>query len=581
MRNKTIRRPEGRRWWVLSALALAAAGAFDAGCGGARDSDAPAAATASVAQPVVDCSTVPPSQAPSGIKQFITFTKDALNVFAAVSSKTPSGLGIASSAIAFVMNNIFGGGPDISGAINEIKQELDCVAQGLDWKVTALAWIDDQYGPVETAYMDLAQGFAPGSYDDVSSHQGTLESGQLPMFERTFVPSSTNGDGVWKGIVANHDPDLVDPDQVFDWRFGFPRFMSLIAKRVTIIANLNPQFISDGSRNPELEGTPGDPGYRLLLQQRLGQMIAGIRCGKVNRYDEFTNGDSRTRTTTYKYTDIACADVNTGLSAETQYTLQGTAACLIRDFWGTTFDETCMANLPDQQNLAKNLDTLRRSILSQMPVFEVQSMIDALYHFTHPTPDLTEAFGRVPAAADRGMCLDVINGDPTSGTPVWLYWCTGSVAQQWSFDRKAQTLTNTAFGKCLEVNPLIRLPLPFGGTLIIDNLWPGATPVIADCESPTPRRQQWSFDPESLVLRNGVGTVLEIQGGSVQPMNSILQGDYNGGAEQQWHADVSEGYCSNACTPGCQASCAGSGEQTGLCVGICIGGCVGDCMSVN
>jgi hypothetical protein len=485
-------------------------------------------------QAVVDCSSVPAAQPGSDIKQFVSIARDVLNIFGAASSK--NGFGVANGIIAFVMDSIYGGGSDISGAITQIKQELDCVATGLDWKVTALAWIDDQLGPVETAYMDLAHGFPIGSIDDVDSHQGTWESGQLPMFERTFVPSSTDGDGIWKGIISNHDPVLVDPGQVFDWRFGFPRFMSLIGKRITIIANLDPEFITNGTWNGELEGTAGDPGYRLLLQQRLQQMLSGVRCGKADRFKTVTDPITRRSDTTYLHTDIACADVNTGLSTVDQHTLEGTGACVISDIRGSHYDLACLANLADQQSVASTMDSLRRSLLSQMPIFEVQSMIDVLYHFTHPALDLTEALGRIPASGDVGTCLDVFNGDPTPGTAVWLYWCTWSVAQQWSYDRKLQTLTNTAFGKCLEVKPF-HIVFPPWIDFFLDNRLPGAPAVTADCISPPPLRQQWSYDPEVGVLRSAVGTVLEIQGGSVQPTNSVLMGDYSGEITQQWHAD--------------------------------------------
>ncbi|AKU99147.1 putative secreted hydrolase [Labilithrix luteola] len=46
------------------------------------------------------------------------------------------------------------------------------------------------------------------------------------------------------------------------------------------------------------------------------------------------------------------------------------------------------------------------------------------------------------------LCLDVQWGSAANGTPVWLWPCTGSVAQQWSYNSSTRQLT--AMGKCLE-----------------------------------------------------------------------------------------------------------------------------------
>jgi hypothetical protein len=133
--------------------------------------------------------------------------------------------------------------------------------------------------------------------------------------------------------------------------------------------------------------------------------------------------------------------------------------------------------------------------------------------------------------------LDVINGDPTSGTPVWLYWCNWSVAQQWSYDREAQTITNTAFGKCLQVRPnIIHFASP-PIDIVLDNRGRGAIAEISDCVSPPPTRQRWSYDPEGGVIHSAEGTVLDIQGANVVPQNPVFIWDYNGGIAQQWHAD--------------------------------------------
>jgi hypothetical protein len=187
-------------------------------------------------------------------------------------------------------------------------------------------------------------------------------------------------------------------------------------------------------------------------------------------------------------------------------------------------------------------------------------------------------------ASNPGLCLDVQWANPASGTPVWIWGCNGGSAQQWVYDRSAQTVVNPAFGKCLQARPVVLtipgIP-PFfpSQTFTLDNRSPGVQAEISDCISPPPLRQQWTYDPEGGTLRSALGTVLDIQWNDQQAGTLTWLWDYNGGAAQQWRADHSSTYCSNLCLPGCQTGCAGAGPGTGACVGSCMGGCVGNCMS--
>ncbi|MGR6970567.1 ricin-type beta-trefoil lectin domain protein [Streptomyces cynarae] len=78
--------------------------------------------------------------------------------------------------------------------------------------------------------------------------------------------------------------------------------------------------------------------------------------------------------------------------------------------------------------------------------------------------------GTVMAA---GKCMDVRDGSSTDGTPVQIYTCNGSPSQQWTYDQDTGELK--AFGKCLATSD--------GGTS-------NGTPLVIDtCDGST--TQQW------------------------------------------------------------------------------------------
>lgn len=518
------------------------------------------------------------SKSSSDTKQILTVAKDALNFVADASASTVNPAKLPADTFQTLIDLFFGSSPDVAGAINCLNQEVQCVAQGLDWKINAVAWSDDQYDPVSAALMDMppGPGFTTGSDDDWFSHTGTLDSGQLDMFSRIYVPSSTDGDGQWKKTISNSGPISTGSNQAFDWQAGFSRFTALVSRRLAIMAYLDPNFSLDGTRNGELEVDQfGNEGYRYLLRDRLNEMLDGVRCDTKDRFvtDYTGDGDCSGSIVEYQYTDIACADVNSGISAETTYAIPNANSCQV---WSgsscpdsASFDYNCLANLASQSDIGSNEDILRREVLAQMPVFEVHSMIDSLRRLTHPSvPDLTEGAGRIPLAANTGLCLDVPYADPTPGTPVQLYYCNGGAAQQWHYDRKAQTIVNSALGKCLQVRQSV---FNFWGTTFtVDNRSAGALAEISDCVSPPPARQQWTYDPEQGIIRSALGTVLDVQWNNQQAGTPVWLWDENDGSAQQWYSDRSNDYCNSIC----QEECVGDGPGTGACVGGCVGGCM-------
>jgi Ricin-type beta-trefoil lectin domain len=514
----------------------------------------------------------------SNTKLILTETKDLFSLAAAFYSKSPGS--IASGIFQFVNDTFFASppSPDIEGGINCLSEELQCVAQGLDWKITDIAWEDDQYVPVNDALMDIQTGFTTGSNDDNDSHDGAMDSGQIDMFSRVYIPSATDGDGQWKSIISNSAPDSTGNGEVFDWQGGFTRFTALIPERLSIIGYLDPNFQADGTRSAEIDGPQG---YRALLQGWLTEMVNGVHCD----WKDIGSGGGTVETQVgrYEYTNIACADVNSGISAEARYTVADASNCL--DCGGETPDSPpicvtdpyCLQSLPDYtwDNLSQ-MDPLSRAVKAQLPIFEVHSMIDSLYLVTHPSSDLTQAQGRIPVASNHGLCLDVQWGNPAAGTPVWIWGCSGSVAQQWSYNRQTSTITNTAFGMCLQVRP--------NGTT--DNLAAQAVAEISDCVYPVPLRQQWTYDPEKGAIRSALGTVLEIEQNNQQAGTFVWLADENDGPAQLWFADQTSTYCNDYCDrtcPGdcggsCSSSCSGAGPNTGQCIGACMSACMDACV---
>lgn len=471
----------------------------------------------------------------SQTKSILTDTKDLLTILGGFLTDKPNPANIAAGIVQFVSDAFFGSpaAANVAASINCLSDVDQCLAQGLDWTTTEIAWQDDQYSPMQTAMTNIQNGFAIGSNYDYGSQNATQDSGGPGMFARVYVPSATDGDGKWKSIVTNSAPEAMGNGAVFDWQAGFSRFTAMIPQRLAIIAYLDPNFQRDGSRTPEIAGTEG---YLPTLQGWLTMMKNGVTCDYKDR-NGVTSGTVETDGGRYAYTDVACADVNSGISAETRYTDSSAANCLECEYPPNggicVTDPNCLQSVTGYDGLELlAADPLRRAVEAQMPFFEVHSMIDSLYHITHPVPDLTTTMGRIPVKANHALCLDVQWANPASGTPVWIWGCNGTTAQQWSYNRQTTTITNVAFGKCLQVRPNA------DGS---DNRAEGAAAEISDCVSPVPLRQQWTYDPQIGVIRSALNTVLDIQANNRQAGTMVVLADDQDylidRSEQSWYAD--------------------------------------------
>jgi hypothetical protein len=508
------------------------------GCGPADETGAgePGAVGEPVGQSqeaiLVDCATTTPNDTFASVKEVVNLGKDVVKAY--YSEKAQDWFTVAKDIFEL------GGGPSIDEKIANMTSQLLCLAPALDWKMVELDY-NDKFAKVSAAWMEAQSvGFARQSYYDGSSHDATVASGGRAMWTRLYVSGDPPTSGPWKSIITNNQPDHPN-NQVFDWRMALPGFMRLMAARVAMIKMMDPNFDRNHAWDAELgDGDAFAPGYRGVLKARLQEMIAGVRCEYKDRLKLTGDAISRTASWSYDHTDIACADVNTGINMTTTFVRPDGPNCGSVDRLAQQNLPTltsCLAGLPSTaSSVAPLRDSLRRQVLRQLPIYQVQSAIDALFLYTHPGPDLGTS-GRIPLVANGGLCLAITGGNPAPGTPLQIYTCNGAGGQRFSYDRKTETIRNTALNQCLQVRPntFPFLPAPFN---VFDNLLPGAVLETANCASPPTPRQKWAYDPEQGIVRSEHGTVWDVQNGNLQAGTTVAMRDYNGTNAQKWRAEL-------------------------------------------
>jgi len=224
------------------------------------------------------------------------------------------------------------------------------------------------------------------------------------------------------------------------------------------------------------------------------QMISnGVQCASQD-YWYYSFGRS---TLNSKACNIVCADIyNRNLRAPT---LRRTRLSPTTDRRATLISSTCDAvGAGDYSN---TVATTRYQVESQLPLFQMKSMIDLLDTFLHTRLDLAQHFGRIELQAEQNLCIEVAGADPTPGTPLLLEPCNGSAAQQWTYDRVTGQISNPNLGTCLDVD----WASPLSRTTVWS--WPCTAPQGMPPRIDNPA-QQWTYDPETRLLLNALGTTL-------------------------------------------------------------------------
>ncbi|GAA4706112.1 lectin [Phytohabitans rumicis] len=120
-----------------------------------------------------------------------------------------------------------------------------------------------------------------------------------------------------------------------------------------------------------------------------------------------------------------------------------------------------------------------------------------------------------PITGLAGKCMDVAGAGTANGTPVQLYACNGTAAQQWT---RGADGTLRALGKCLDI----------AGPSTAD----GAQTHLWDCHGGT--SQQWTYTAGRDLTSVYAGKCLDVTGNSSADGTRLQIWTCTGGANQKW-----------------------------------------------
>ncbi|WP_329613030.1 RICIN domain-containing protein [Streptomyces brevispora] len=149
-----------------------------------------------------------------------------------------------------------------------------------------------------------------------------------------------------------------------------------------------------------------------------------------------------------------------------------------------------------------------------------------------PAQGAATATGQITGLA--GKCVDVAGASSANGTPVQLYDCNGSSAQQWSLGSDG---TVKALGKCLDVAS--------GGTAN------GSVVQLYDCNGSA--AQRWSVSGARDIVNPQADKCLDVTGNSSANGTRLQIWTCTGAANQKWTAPAVEGGGGTPGSPGAMA----------------------------
>jgi len=140
-----------------------------------------------------------------------------------------------------------------------------------------------------------------------------------------------------------------------------------------------------------------------------------------------------------------------------------------------------------------------------------------------PPPSPVWQPGQITPMADTGKCLDLVGGDTSNGTPIWLWDCNGNENQAWTFTSDSWMIVYQAdTSKCIDAG----------------DMSDGKQLQIWDCNGMD--QQIWGFDADSstIYLANSAGDAskcMDLAGSDTSAGNAIQIWDCNGEWNQQWY----------------------------------------------
>jgi hypothetical protein len=366
-------------------------------------------------------------------------------------------------------------------ATEKLETQINDVYTGLTYQ-NVLTRISLARRDAEKAFYNLSrgpEGYVPDETDNEDSRAGARALSNPESWHTVFIrPYDKRRDEALMSLLNKSCTDSKSPegciyrkadlypdavgDLVYDWSLGLPPLMLFVAYRVQVIAARYPDYFLDPTRTMEYRGLKLElEGYRDALIAHYYRILAGIRCGKYGRAAS------------------VCAQIHS-LYVDREAGSTG--------LWGY-------------------------AVYGDLPLYELQSLIDTLYRYTNPAhPDVTRNYHRLPSGKKPWLCLEA-RGVEFGPSSVFMNLCDGGRSQQWVYDRQRGTVTNSgsvanpASGECLDVSGGVaysdrwgyRGNLTGGGELRV-----GVSPCSAE------RRQQWTYDPERRVLTSAMGTALAV-----------------------------------------------------------------------
>jgi subtilisin family serine protease len=135
------------------------------------------------------------------------------------------------------------------------------------------------------------------------------------------------------------------------------------------------------------------------------------------------------------------------------------------------------------------------------------------------SPNLLLRLIHGPIVGMAGKCVDVQGGGIPNSTPVQLFECNGTPAQEWQYT--ASALYNARSGRCLDVR---------GGNMA------NSTPVqIFDCNGSLAQAWRWSPERHELFIRADTARCLDVRGGNPANSTPIQIFDCNNTPAQDWN----------------------------------------------
>ena len=312
---------------------------------------------------------------------------------------------------------------------------------------------------------------------------------------------------------------------------GVSRLIMGVVARLAIMEAADPGLSSPAVRMELMN-------HRSVLLQHYERMVNGVKCAAKD------DSDTHAYRPPFVLTAL-CADIYTdNWRGQTRYHANrddsydtcrqclsnGMGGCQATHFPDVGYDQACITRVDTEfsqlwSDAHAVEEEFRQSILDDMPLFEMRDLINVLYLYANPTPDLTQARQQISNWWES-LCLDVQWGGTAAGTPVWMWPCSGAGngAQRWVYSRSERKIRNPAAGRCMDVRKES------------DGLF---RPFIADCSSSD--SQRWSYDLTTGEVYSGVGSTLTLFAGRSQSSTPILRQvtpGYGMFLEPFWHLDT-------------------------------------------